>query len=72
MPLSDEKCGPFHGKELIEAKGKGHLQTYWLNYAKLLGDKSYENLFKNEIKDNFLKSVLKDQYNFRKSDFESD
>ena len=44
----------------------------WLNYAKLLGDKSYENLFKNEIKDNFLKSVLKDQYNFRRSDFESD
>ena len=43
----------------------------WLNYAKLLGDKSYENLFKNEIKDN-LKSVLKDQYNFRKSDFKSD
>ena len=44
----------------------------WLNYAKLLGDNSYENLFKHEIKDNFLKSVLKDQYNFRKSDFESD
>ena len=44
----------------------------WLIYAKLLGDKSYENLFKKEIKDNFLNAVLKDQYNCRKSEFESD
>ena len=40
----------------------------WLNYAKLLGDKSYKEIFINKIGVNFLDKILKEQYDFRKSE----
>ena len=40
----------------------------WLNYAKVLGDKSYKEIFTNEIRENYLGNVLKDQYDYRKNE----
>lgn len=40
----------------------------WLNYADLLGDKSYEKIFKNKIRVNILSKILKNQYDFRKNE----
>lgn len=37
----------------------------WLNYAKLLGDKSFEKIFTNNIRINYLENVLKNQLDFR-------
>ena len=37
----------------------------WLNYAKLLGDKSFEKIFTNNIRVNYLENVLKNQLDFR-------
>ena len=38
----------------------------WLNYAKILGDTSYEKIFNKNINNNFLKKILQNQYDFRK------
>jgi len=40
----------------------------WFNYAKLIGDKSYEEIFTNKIKINFLENILREQYEFRKNE----
>ena len=41
----------------------------WLNYAKILGDTSYKQVFTNYIEDNFLNKILEKQYDFRKKEF---
>ena len=38
----------------------------WLNYAKIIGDNSYEEIFNKKIEFNFLNNILKKQYDFRK------
>lgn len=40
----------------------------WLNYAKILGDTSYEKIFNKNINSNFLKKILQKQYDFRKKE----
>jgi len=40
----------------------------WLIYAKIIGDTSFENIFSIQMKDNFLKQILKKQYDFRKNE----
>ena len=40
----------------------------WLNYAKILGDSSYEKIFNKKIESNFLNNILKNQYEFRKNE----
>jgi tetratricopeptide (TPR) repeat protein len=40
----------------------------WLVYAKMLGDTSFENIFSIQMKNNFLKKILKKQYDFRKKE----
>ena len=41
----------------------------WLNYAKILGDTSYKQVFTNHIENNFLNKILEKQYDFRKKEF---
>ena len=43
----------------------------WLNYAKILGDSSYEKIFNKKIERNFLNNILKSQYDFRKNELQS-
>lgn len=40
----------------------------WFNYAKILGDNSYEEIFNKKIEFNFLNNILKKQYDFRKQE----
>ena len=40
----------------------------WLNYAKILGDSSYKQVFTNFIEDSFLNKILEKQYEFRKKE----
>ena len=40
----------------------------WLNYAKIIGDKSYKEIFEKKINENFLNSLLKNQLDFRKKE----
>ena len=40
----------------------------WLNYAKILGDNSYEKIFNKKIESNFLNNILKNQYDIRKNE----
>ena len=43
----------------------------WLIYAEFLGDRSYEKIFSKKITNNFLNKILKEQYEFRKTDLKS-
>ncbi len=38
----------------------------WINYAEYIGDESYKKIYNQNIKDNFIKDILKNQLNFRK------
>ena len=40
----------------------------WLNYAKIIGDNSYKEIFENKLNDNFLSGLLKNQLDFRKKE----
>ena len=40
----------------------------WLIYAKIIGDESYKDVFKTELKTSYLKSILERQIDFRKND----
>tara|TARA_A100001388_G_scaffold276979_1_gene266333 strand:+ start:1314 stop:2408 length:1095 start_codon:yes stop_codon:yes gene_type:complete len=40
----------------------------WLNYAKILGDTSYQTIFDKNINTNFLNTILQKQYDFRKKE----
>ncbi len=40
----------------------------WINYAKIVGDHSYKNIFEKKIKESFIDKILIDQIEFRKSE----
>ena len=39
----------------------------WLAYANLIGDKSYKEIYPNEIQNAYISELLRDQLSFRKS-----
>ena len=41
----------------------------WINYAHLIGDYSYKEIFEHEIKPNFLDNILEKQIEFRRNNF---
>ena len=41
----------------------------WINYADIIGDFSYKEIFKKKIKTNFLNKILENQIEFRKNNF---
>ena len=41
----------------------------WINYAHLIGDYSYKEIFEKEIEPSFLNKVLENQIEFRKNIF---
>ena len=41
----------------------------WINYAHLIGDYSYKEIFEKEIKPNFLEKILENQIEYRKNIF---
>ena len=41
----------------------------WINYADVIGDHSYKLIYKKKVKENFIKSFLQPQLNFRISQF---
>ena len=41
----------------------------WINYADIIGDFSYKEIFKKKIQTNFLKKALENQIEFRKNNF---
>ncbi len=40
----------------------------WLNYAKIIGDNSYKEIFEKKLNDKFLSGLLKNQLDFRKKE----
>jgi len=41
----------------------------WLNYAKIVGDNTYKEVFEKNLNDNLLNDLLKNQIEFRKKNF---
>ena len=42
----------------------------WMAYANLIGDKTYNKIFKKQIKSNYLNETIKNQINFRRKNYD--
>ena len=69
-PSREEKDNKIWGEYLQGLNLSDILTIFnWINYAHLIGDYSYKEIFEHEIKPNFLDNILEKQIKFRRNIF---
>tara|TARA_Y100001970_G_C13806354_1_gene637676 strand:- start:88 stop:603 length:516 start_codon:yes stop_codon:yes gene_type:complete len=70
VPIREEKDKKIWGVYLQGLNLSDILTIFnWINYAHLIGDYSYKEIFEKEIKPNFLEKILDNQIEYRKNIF---